>query len=615
MAKDNICVIYDDDESYAKRLMGIINDSKDIPYRAKVFTKEEEFNRYILANKTDVLMVNEEQYTYGINHEDIKTDDNSVIVLCEDEKEAGIINDKKEKGLIGVCKYQPAYQLLGSITRQRPDRTQRVEDITRYIGVYGFNSTLRVTLAMVIAAAYSKKGRTLFINLDEFSGIEHIMMSDGCSNLSDVFYMFKQAGEHFTQQIRECIKANELFDYIPAVVCADDILSGEEQENVQNDKEQESVQADNECKYVRCGENLSEAQAYSEQFMEDNENLKKDLADMLEQSDDGDMQYEDRQKEQINTSLNAVWQLYEYLKSGICETVTEGRISNKYIEIQELADEYIKSRDISFINKDEIKRSIEASRNEDTLKKNVLSTEYVAKHFICYTDTSPGDNDRAGSSALLDYEMEYIIGGEHNDRKNVYKVINQLAVIREGVNLSYLISSQDKMSEAYMLAAALVGVTGCDLAVRLVQYIIVSIWAYAESIVELRKLLAGETIALIKNRDNWILQLSSLVDEKLNLQSLINNITSYEAVNNNKVEENGRDNGIGYKEYLKLLIMFMNKSDRNYRIAALMELRMIMYGHSGFRMKNYIYAAFGAAHFKMNGTGSVYRQKLSYSYI
>lgn len=372
---------------------------------------------------------------------------------------------------------------------------------------------------------------------------------------------------------------------------------------------------DKESKYIRCGENISEAQAYSEQFNGDNANLKKELADMLEQSDDGDMQYEDRQKEQINTSLNAVWQLYEYLKSGICETVTEGRISNKYIEIQELADEYIKSRDISFINKDVIKRSIEASGNEDTLKKNVLSTEYVAKHFICYTDTSPGDNDRAGSSALLDYEMEYIIGGEHNDRENVYKVINQLSVIREGVNLSYLISSQDKMSEAYMLAAALVGVTGCDLAVRLVQYIIVSIWAYAESIVELRKLLAGETIALIKNRDNWILQLSSLVDEKLNLQSLINNITSYEAVNNNKVEQNGRDNGIGYKEYLKLLIMFMNKSDRNYRIAALMELRMIMYGHSGFRMKNYIYAAFGAAHFKMNGTGSVYRQKLSYSYI
>lgn len=403
-------------------------------------------------------------------------------------------------------------------------------------------------------------------------------------------------------------------------------------EYVQNDKGQESIQADNERKYIRCGENISEAQAYSEQFNGDNANLKKELADMLEQSDDSDVQYEDSQKEQINTSLNAVQQLYEYLKSGIYGIVTDGRISDKYIEIQELADEYIKSRDISGINTDVINRSIEASGNEDTLKKNVLSTEYAAKHFSCYTDTSSGDNDRAGSSALLDYQMEYIIGGEHNDRENVYKVINQLSVIREGINLSYLISEQDKMSEAYMLAAALVGVTGCDLAVRLVQYIIVSIWAYAESIVELRKLLAGETIALIKNRDNWILQLSSLVDEKLNLQALINNITSYEAVGNNKAvsnneavnnkavdnnetDENGRDNGISYKEYLKLLITFMNKSDRNYRIATLMELRMIMYGHSEFRMKNYIYEAFGAAYFKMNGTGSVYRQKLSYSYI
>ena len=422
------------------------------------------------------------------------------------------------------------------------------------------------------------------------------------------------------------------------------ILSGEEQEYVQNDKEQASIQADNERKYIRCGENLSEAQAYSEQFMGDNANLKKELADMLEQSDDGDVQYDDSQKEQINTSISAVQQLYEYLKSGIYGIVTDGRISDKYIEIQELADEYIKSRDISGINTDVINTSIEASGNEDTLKKNVLSTEYAAKHFSCYTDTSSGDNDRSGSSALLDYEMEYIIGGEHNDRENVYKVINQLSVIREGVNLSYLISAQDKMSEAYMLAAALVGVTGCNLAVRLVQYIIVSIWAYAESIVELRKLLAGETIALIKNSDNWILQLSSLLDEKLNLQALINNITSYEAVGNNKTvgnnkavgnneavsnnevvnnktvdnnetDENGRGNGISYKEYLKLLITFMNKSDRNYRIAALMELRMIMYGHSEFRMKNYIYEAFGAAYFKMNGTGSVYRQKLSYSYI
>ena len=42
MGKNNICVIYDSDENYAKRLMSIINDDNEIPYNAQVFTKEKE---------------------------------------------------------------------------------------------------------------------------------------------------------------------------------------------------------------------------------------------------------------------------------------------------------------------------------------------------------------------------------------------------------------------------------------------------------------------------------------------------------------------------------------------------------------------------------------------
>ena len=42
MGKGNVCVIYDPDERYAKRLMGIINDDKDSPYKARMFTRKEE---------------------------------------------------------------------------------------------------------------------------------------------------------------------------------------------------------------------------------------------------------------------------------------------------------------------------------------------------------------------------------------------------------------------------------------------------------------------------------------------------------------------------------------------------------------------------------------------
>ena len=220
VGKGNVCVIYDSDERYAKRLMGIINDSKDIPYKARIFTRKEEFNKYIVDNDTDVLMVNEECYTYEVQ----KKSDSNVIVLCEEESEAKKINDKKRDGHTGVCKYQPAYQILGAISKKGVSvKDTKTYDGFKCIGVYSFNSSLRVMLALVMSAAFSKKGKTLFINLDEFSGLEQIMSCDGTRNLSDALYMFKQAGMRYTDNISQCICGTDMFDYIPAVVCADDI--------------------------------------------------------------------------------------------------------------------------------------------------------------------------------------------------------------------------------------------------------------------------------------------------------------------------------------------------------------------------------------------------------
>lgn len=151
-----MCVIYDPDERYAKRLMGIINDDKDIPYKARMFTRKEEFNKYIAGNDTDVLMVNEECYTYEIQ----KKSNNNVIVLCEEENEARRINDRKKEGHTGVCKYQPAYQLLGTISKKHTETEQNEKEKSfKCIGVYGFNSSLRVMLALVISAAFSRKGK------------------------------------------------------------------------------------------------------------------------------------------------------------------------------------------------------------------------------------------------------------------------------------------------------------------------------------------------------------------------------------------------------------------------------------------------------------------------
>lgn len=54
MGRNNICVIYDSDENYAKRLMSVINDDNDIPYNAQVFTKEHELDKYLQEKEADM---------------------------------------------------------------------------------------------------------------------------------------------------------------------------------------------------------------------------------------------------------------------------------------------------------------------------------------------------------------------------------------------------------------------------------------------------------------------------------------------------------------------------------------------------------------------------------
>lgn len=60
------------------------------------------------------------------------------------------------------------------------------------------------------------------------------------------------------------------------------------------------------------------------------------------------------------------------------------------------------------------------------------------------------------------------------------------------------------------MAEALAGFTGNPAVVRLVQTGVIAAWAYVESILDIRALLAGDKIALIKTETQWTAQFGSL---------------------------------------------------------------------------------------------------------
>lgn len=198
--------------------------------------------------------------------------------------------------------------------------------------------------------------------------------------------------------------------------------------------------------------------------------------------------------------------------------------------------------------------------------ETVLYQQFLQTRFSCY---QPG-----GSSAgALDYELEYIEAGKQTDRENLKSVVRQLLMLREGANFIYLQTDEVKRQEAYSVAVALASAVGIAPAAGLIAQGILAAWAYAESILDVRTLLAGGKIAWMKTAESWNSSLSGLGE------LLAGSARA-------KEQENGED----YKGYLQKLLWLKSERSLNYRAMDLMELYAGMKGNETIRMDAMILA-------------------------
>lgn len=161
--------------------------------------------------------------------------------------------------------------------------------------------------------------------------------------------------------------------------------------------------------------------------------------------------------------------------------------------------------------------------------------EYVESNFSNYC--SPKENH------AYSYELEYLIGGHEEERKNLEEVVNRLLLYRCASNVTYLLSDREKMLQSETIAAALAGFTGNPAIIKTVQIAVVGAWAYIESIQDIRALLMGGKIALVKSKEQWTTDLSHL------LQSFQSQTRAKEC-----------SNGLKYQDYLKQ-ILFLQRME------------------------------------------------------
>lgn len=244
-------------------------------------------------------------------------------------------------------------------------------------------------------------------------------------------------------------------------------------------------------------ENARTIQKWEEEYekrKKENENLLEDLEKAKEEKL-GQLESEaDKTGTELEESTvkNPLTEIAKLRKKSVLEIVTGG----KSISEQKLKTGKLPSKQTGK------KGTLSVHREYSGAMANALFREYLVIHFPNYcSDQNQGK---------LKYQLEYILGGKNTDKKNLKYVVNRLLLIREGMNYLYCLENQEMNGSAEGLAVTLTGFLGIPALTAATKHALLLAWAYGESLIDVRELLAGGKIPLFKNATTWQLSLENL---------------------------------------------------------------------------------------------------------
>lgn len=171
-----------------------------------------------------------------------------------------------------------------------------------------------------------------------------------------------------------------------------------------------------------------------------------------------------------------------------------------------------------------------SGEEQNTVTGRLLFQEYMMKHLNCYTDqTSVGG---------LSYQLEYAAAGKKSDEENLKAVVRRLLVIREGANMLCLLKNPGMQTQIHEMALVICTAAGLPALEGVVSLALEAAWAFGESVMDVRQMLQGGGVPLVKSSANWTLTLENLSK----LPQLLSQ--------NQRIQKEG----LQYKDYLRILI-------------------------------------------------------------
>jgi len=202
------------------------------------------------------------------------------------------------------------------------------------------------------------------------------------------------------------------------------------------------------------------------------------------------------------------------------------------------------------------------------LNKGIF-VSYVNNNFNCFTKPEVKDK------TALKYELEYILNGKDSDKSNLTLTVTKILGIRQLVNNYCIFRDPAKITECETAATAISLVIGLPVLQPVIKILLIEAWALAESVWEVRELLKGNGIELIKTISDW----------KTNLLGLGGNLKKEKEDKKSEAKKLS-DIEIDYEMYLDVLLMIEGNKKLAYRTMDLMQTNIAKNYNSSFKLSD-----------------------------
>lgn len=148
---------------------------------------------------------------------------------------------------------------------------------------------------------------------------------------------------------------------------------------------------------------------------------------------------------------------------------------------------------------------------EEAFQDTIFFNLYTMEHF---RNAGTESADEESTEQGMKYELEYLLEGKESDKANLEAVARKICNLRFAVNYAYLLTDQEKQAEAEVMAGTICSLLTVPGIIPIVKHGLLLAWAYGEGMADVKILLSGGKVPLMKNSETWQFSLDHILSMK-----------------------------------------------------------------------------------------------------